>query len=82
MGPESPETRSAEGGFRDQVSFVMLGTHDGVPARDLLEHRPVGFVADALLLDREAEEGFGAQVNLGSELGNNHEAFGVVEPLQ
>ena len=60
----------------------MLGAHGGVPARDGREHRPVGFVADALLLGREVQEGLGGKVSLVSELGNNREAAGVVESLQ
>jgi len=50
----------------------VLGSHHGVLAGDRLEHCLVGFVADALALDREMEEGLAADVNLVPELGDDH----------
>jgi len=44
----------------------VLGSHNGVSAGEGLEHCLVGFIADALSLDREVEEG------LGAEPGDNH----------
>ena len=50
----------------------MLRIHDWVFDGDGLERRLVGFVADALTLNGEVEEGLGAEVSLVSEFGDNH----------
>jgi hypothetical protein len=77
--------------FQVRVSLVVLGSHDGMSAGDGLEDCLVGFVADALALDREMEEGLGAEISLVPEFGDNHRASArtietfkhrVVEPFQ
>jgi len=57
---------------RVRVTLVVLGSHDGVSAGDRLEHRLVGFVPDALALDRQVEEGLAAEICLVPELGDDH----------
>jgi len=57
-----------QGRFQIRVSFVM-SSHDRVPVRDGFEDRLVGFVTDALALDREVEEGLGAEYALFLSLG-------------
>jgi len=61
-----------QSGFQVRVTLVVLGSHDGVSAGDRLEHCLVGFVTDALALDREVEEGLAAEICLVPELGNDH----------
>jgi len=55
-----------QSGFQVRVTLVVLGSHDGVSTADRLEHCLVGFIPDALALDREVEE------SLGAEPGDNH----------
>ena len=59
-------------GFQVRIFLVVLGAHDRVSARDGLEHRLVRLVADTFTLNREMEEGLGAEISLVSELGNHH----------
>jgi len=59
-----------QSGFRVRVPLVVPESHDGTSAGDRLEHCLVGFVADVLALDREAE-GPGAEVSLVPEFGDN-----------
>jgi hypothetical protein len=58
--------------FQVDVSLVVLGSHCGMSAGDGLGDCLVGFVADALALDREVEEGLGAEISLVPELRDNH----------
>jgi hypothetical protein len=64
--------KDSEGGFQVRVVLVVLPAHDGVSTRGGLEHRLVGFVADALVLNGEVEESLGAEVCLVLEFGDNH----------
>jgi len=59
-----------QGRFQIRVSLVM-SSHDRVPVRNGLEDRLVGFVTDALALNREVEEGLGAEVRLVPQLGDH-----------
>ena len=72
LGITEDSIYDTESGLQVRVSLVMLGSHDGVSAGDRLEHCLVRFVADALALDREVQEGLGAEVCLVPELGDNH----------
>jgi len=64
-----------QGRLQIRVSFVM-SSHDRMPVRDGLEDCLVGLVADALALDREVEEGLGAEVRLVPRLGDHHGSSG------
>jgi len=71
-----------QGRFQTRVSFVT-SSHDRTPVRDGLEDLLVGFVTDALALDREVEEGLGAEVGLVPQLEDHHGLSGrTVEALQ
>jgi len=53
-----------------------MSSHYRMPVRDGLGDCLVGFVTDALALDREVEEGLGGEVRLVPELGDHHGSSG------
>jgi len=61
-----------QSGFQVRVTLVVLGSHDGVSAGDRLGHCLVGFIPDALALDRQVGEGLAAEICLVPELGDDH----------
>jgi len=60
-----------QSGFQVRVTLVVFGSHDGVSAGDRLEHCLVGFIPDALALDRQVE-GLATEICLVPELGDDH----------
>ena len=72
FGVAKDAINNAQGCLQVRVPFVVLGSHDRMPARDGLEYGLVGFSTNALALDGKVEERFGAEVGLVPEFRDNN----------